>query len=139
MSLQRLGGHRRIQPVADEFAEVDDVLALAGRGQKGLRRLGVQIIGQHVAHAAEQIEQDDAEIGVIEIGPAVGELRDLRQQLLTDRFVMYPMLARPMVSPVFGGYARAPDALATPVTYRKGHGCVGDGMVQRAGLAGASL
>ena len=82
------GGHRRIQPVADELAEVDDVLALAGRGQKGLRRLGVQVVGQHVAHAAEQIEQDDTEIGVIEIGPAVGELRDLRQQLLTDRFVI---------------------------------------------------
>ena len=26
------GGHRRVQPIADEFAEVDDVLPLAGRG-----------------------------------------------------------------------------------------------------------
>ncbi len=50
-------GHGSMEPVADEPAKLDDVLALAGRGQKGLPRLGGQVVGQHVADAAEQLQQ----------------------------------------------------------------------------------
>ena len=73
-------GHRPVEPVADELAEVDDVLPLAGGGQEGLRRLGVEVVGQHVADAAEKFQQHHAEVGRVEIRPAVGELRHPRQQ-----------------------------------------------------------
>ena len=100
------GGHRRIQPVADELAQIDDVLPLAGRGQKGLGSLHVQVIGQHVADAAEQLQQHHAQVGVVEIGPAVSQLRDLGQQLPADRFVIFVGISDACAAHGLSGFRR---------------------------------
>ena len=81
-------GDRSVEPVADELAELDDVLALPGRGQKGLRGLRVQVVGQHVADAAEELEQHDAQVGGVEIRPAVRQLRHLAEQLAAQGVVV---------------------------------------------------
>ncbi|OQA24098.1 MAG: hypothetical protein BWY59_02329 [Verrucomicrobia bacterium ADurb.Bin345] len=86
-------GERPVQPVPDEFAQIDDVLTLPRRGQKRLRRLHVEVVEQHVRHRAKQFQQHHSRVGRIEVRPPVRQLRNPRGQFTKQR-VMPPRRIR---------------------------------------------
>ena len=132
-------GHRPVEPVADKLAEVDDVLPLTGSGQEGLRRLGVKIVGQHIADAAEEFQQHHAEVGRVEVGPAVGELRHPRQQFPAQGVIVLVRVSNAR-SAHFRSSVAVRSQVVPPdepdedplVTYRRRRGTVG---AERIGAA----
>ncbi len=84
----RRRGHRPVQPVTDELAEIDDVLALPGRGQECLGGLRVEVVGEHVADAAEEFQQHNAQVRRIEVRPAVRQLRHAGEQFTSEGFIV---------------------------------------------------